>query len=184
MNTKIEIPLRKNKIAGITISSFVFVIAGIWLFINANDFQNHPLIFFRNPIVVKIMGIAGTLFFTATGIFGIKKLFDKKPGLIIDQNGITDNTSALSTGLIEWKDILEINTKQVMTTRFLLIKVKKPEKYLEKAKNGMKAKLMKSNMKIYGTPLSISYNTLKYDFKKLQDLIQTEFDKHKNVNQQ
>ena len=184
MNTKIEIPLSKNKITGITISSFVFVIAGIWLFINANDFQNHPLIFFRNPIVVKIMGIAGTLFFTATGIFGIKKLFDKKPGLIIDQNGITNNSNTTGIGLIKWQDILEIKTSQVMTTKFLLIKVKNPEKYIAKVKSGLKAKLMKYNLKYSGTPLSISSNTLKYDFKKLQDLIQTEFDKHKNINQQ
>ena len=68
-----------------------------------------------------------------------------------------------------------------MSTKFLLINVTNPEKYIGKAKNRMKAKLMRSNMKIYGTPLSITSNTLKYDFGKLEQLIQTEFERNKNV---
>ena len=119
-------------------------------------------------MVVKGVGILGILFFSATGILGFKKLFDKKVGLIIDSNGITDNSNASSVGLIEWNDITDIITKQVMSTKFLLINVANPEKYIEKAKSGMKTKLMRSNMKIYGTPLSITSNTLKYDFGELE----------------
>ena len=68
-----------------------------------------------------------------------------------------------------------------MSTKFLLINVTDPEKYIGKAKSGMKAKLMRSNMKMYGTPLSITSNTLKYDFGELEQLIQTEFDRNKNA---
>ena len=45
----------------------------------------------------------------------------------------------------------------------------------------MKAKLMRSNMKMLGTPLSITSNNLKYDFRELEKLIQTEFERNKNV---
>ena len=181
MNDKIEIPLSKNKIILLTIGSFLFVIAGIWLFANSTEFQNHSMRLLRNPMVVKSVGIISVLFFGATGVYGIRKLFDKKVGLIIDKNGITDNSNASSIGLIEWKDILEIKTEQVMSTKFLLIEVNNPEKYIEKAKNGMKARLMKANMRMYGTPLSITSNTLKYDFNKLEKLIQTELEKNKNA---
>ena len=58
-----------------------------------------------------------------------------------------------------------------MSTKFLLIKLSNPEKYIEKAKNEMTARLMRTNIKMYGTPLSITSNTLKYDFEKLEKLI-------------
>ena len=181
MENKIEIPLSKNKIILLTISSFLFVITGIWLFTNSAEIQNHSMRLLRNPIVVKSVGIMGILFFGATGIYGIRKLFDNKAGLIINENGITDNSNASSIGLIEWNDILEIKTKQVMSTKFLLIVVENPEKYIEKAKSGMKARLMKTNMKMYGTPLSITSNTLNYDFERLEKLINTEFEKNNNA---
>ena len=181
MKEKIEIPLSKNKLILGFGGSLLFVIAGIWLFLNAEIFQEHSFKLLRNPMVIKGIGIISFLFFGATGIFSFKKLFDKKVGLIIDSNGITDNTNASSIGLIEWNDITDIITKQVMSTKFLLINVANPEKYIGKAKTGMKAKLMRSNMKMSGTPISITSTTLKYDFGKLEQLIQTEFERNKNV---
>ena len=129
--------------------------------------------------IISIEGIFVILFFGTTGIYGVKKLFDKKVGLTIDLNGITDNSSALSIGLINWNDILEIRTMQVKSTKFLLIDIINPEKYIGKANNIMQAKLMKVNMNMCGTPLSITSNTLKYDFDELEKLIQTEFSRNK-----
>jgi len=181
MIKKIEIQISKNKLFLGIGASILFVILGIELFINANDFQNNSIGMLRNPMIIKSIGIIASLFFGTTGIYGLKKIFDKKAGLIIDEKGITDNSNASSIGLIEWNDITEIKTKQVMSTKFLLIEVKNPEEYIKKAKNRMKAKLMKTNMKMYGTPLSITSNTLKYNFEKLEHLIQTELKKYKNT---
>ena len=57
-----------------------------------------------------------------------------------------------------------------MSTKFLLIYTSNPDKYLERV-NGLKRKLMQSNMTMYGTPLSITSNTLKYNFDNLEKLI-------------
>ncbi|AUC75528.1 STM3941 family protein [Olleya sp. Bg11-27] len=181
MKEKIEIPLSKNKLILGLGASVLFVVLAIWMFLNANYFQEHPFKLLRTPIVIKSIGVLGVLIFGATGIFGIKKLFDKKVGLTIDSTGITDHSNASSIGLIEWKDISSVITKQVLSTKFLLINVIAPEKYIGKAQNGMKAKLMQSNMKMYGTPLSITSSTLQYDFEDLEKLILTEFDRHKNI---
>jgi hypothetical protein len=97
-------------------------------------------------------------------------MFDNKVGLTIDENGIIDSTNATSIGLIKWSEITEIKTEQVMSTKFLLIFVKDQRKILEKA-SGMKRKLMEANAKMYGTPISITANTLKFDFDKLESLI-------------
>ena len=89
--------------------------------------------------------------------------------------------NSTSIGLIEWNDILRIRTKEVMSTKFLLIDIENPEKYIKKAKNRIQAKLMKVNLNMYETPLSITSNTLKYDFGELEELIKTELKRNKNV---
>ena len=68
-----------------------------------------------------------------------------------------------------------------MSTKFLLIDIVNPEKYIGKAKNRIQARLMKANMNMYETPLSITSNTLKYDFGELEKLIQSEFEQNKNA---
>jgi hypothetical protein len=90
--------------------------------------------------------------------------------LIINEDGIIDNTNASSIGLIKWADITEIRTEQVMSTKFLLIYTNNPKQILEKAK-GIKRKLLEGNMKKYGTPLSITSNTIKYNFTDLEKLL-------------
>jgi hypothetical protein len=186
LNNRIEIPLSKTKIILLSIGSIVFSGVCIGMALNHGNARRlfSPLFkrfIYLEPETIQIIGIIGIIFFGIAGIYVLKKLFDKKIGLIIDSNGITDNSNASSIGLIEWNDILDIRTEQVMSTKFLLIDIENPEKYIKKAKSGMKANLMRSNMKMYGTPLSITSNTLKYNFGELQKLIQTEFKRNKNV---
>ncbi len=177
---KIEIPVSKTKISFLLIGALIFVILGVLFSLVPDKFTTAV---FKNPQLIRIVGIVGVLFFGAAGIYGIRKLFDKAVGLIIDDNGITDNTNASSVGLIDWSDILEVKTEQVMSTRFLLIFVDNPDEYLKRV-NGFKRKLMKGNMKMYGTPLSINSNTLRYDFCDLERLIKKKLieRKEKTIN--
>ncbi len=162
---KVEIPLSKTKLLLGIGGSILFIVVGIYLFTTLADEQTR-----FNPILVKGVGIASILFFSVAGIYGIKKMFDNNIGLTIDDIGIIDNTNATSIGLIKWADIIEIKTEQVMSTKFLLIYTSDPNRILEKVK-GMKRKLMEGNMKMYGTPLSITSNTLKYNFNDLEKLL-------------
>lgn len=164
---KIEIPLSKTKISLLVIGAVIFVIHGVLFILLPDKFTTT---FLGSPKTIMIVGVSSVLFFGAAGIYGLIKLFDKSTGLIIDENGITDHSNASSVGLVEWPDILEIRTEQVMSTRFLLIFVSNPDKYLDKA-SGFKRKLMKANMKMYGTPLSITSNTLRHNFDDLERLV-------------
>jgi len=184
LNNRIEIPLSKKKIILILIASIGFVVFGIWFIYDPQNFVSDYNIryrMFNNPELIRIIGIITTVFFGIGVVYGIKKLFDKKVALIIDSNGITDNSNASSIGLIEWNDISGIRTIKVMSTKFLLIDISNPEKYIEKAKNRIQARLMKANMNMYETPLSITSNTLNYNFGELEKLIKTEYKKNKNI---
>ena len=83
-----------------------------------------------------------------------------------------DNSNAIKVGLIEWSDIDKITTAKISSTKFLLIHVTNPDKYVERV-TGFRQKLMKGNMNIYGTPLSITPNTLQYKFDDLEQLLQS-----------
>ncbi len=166
MNT-VEIQISKKKILIILIAAFLFVVTGVLFIVTPETFLT---IFFQNPQTIRLVGFIAVIFFGAGSIYGFVKLFDKTMGLIVDENGLTDNSNASSVGLIKWSDIIEIQTEQVMSTRFLLIFVENPNKYLESV-HGYKLKLMQGNMKMYGTPLSITSNTLKYNFDDLKRLV-------------
>jgi len=166
-------------------ASLVFVVFGLLFIYKPENFvSDYGLLKFRifnNPKSIRVIGIIAVLFSGAAGIYGIKRLFDKKIGLTIDSNGITDNSNASSIGLIEWTDITGIRTEKIMSTKFLLIDIVNPEKYIGKAKNLIRAKIMRANFNMYKTPLSITSNTLKLDFDKLEKLINSEFKKNKNA---
>ena len=164
---KIEIRLSKTKIILLLLGAMVFVVLGTLFVINSEKFIS-PIM--RSPEFIRIVGIASILFFGVAGIYAIRKLFGNTVGLIIDEKGITDNTNALSIGLINWADITEIKTKQVMSTKFLLIFTNNADKYLDRV-GYFKRNLMLGNLKMYGTPLSITSNTLKYNFDDLEKLI-------------
>ncbi|MCG9792662.1 STM3941 family protein [Flavobacterium algicola] len=164
---KIEIPLSRTKLTLTIVGAFSFVFFGIVFIINPDKFITP---FLRSPELVRIVGIIASLLFTILGIYGIIKLFDKTVGLTVDENGITDNTNASSVGLIKWSEITEIKAEKVMSTKFLLIFTKNPNKFLEK-KSGIKRKILQGNMKMYGTPISITSTTLKYKFDDLNNLL-------------
>ena len=176
MIEKIEIPLSKKKIALLFIGAIVFVIFGILFVLTPETFKSS---IFRNPETIRIAGIASLLFFGLCTVFIAKKLFDNKVGLTIDQDGITDNSSATSVGLIEWKDIKGIETLQIVSTRILMLRTDQPDKYIDRAKNGISKRAMKANLKMYGSPLSIISNSLKIKFVDLERLILSEFEKRK-----
>lgn len=165
---KIEISLSKKKIILLAIGALAFVIVGVLFIIKPEVFvQHHNIISITR---VRTVGIASVIFFGAVAIYAFWKIRDKRVGLIIDENGIYDNSNSLSIGLIRWEDITEIRTEEIHSSKFLLIYVSNPEAYLNKAK-GFRKKLMQMNYKMYGTPLSITSNTLKYNFTALERVL-------------
>ena len=168
---KIEIPLSETKILLIIGGSMLFVVVGINMF-TTDEYSGFP------PAFLKLIGIVAILFFGATGIYGIIKIFDKNIGLTIDDDGIIDNSSGISVGRINWSDITRIETGEYEGTKFLLIYTTDPEYYIDKV-NVFKRKWMEANNMIFGTPLAISSVSLKLKFKDLERLVYDKLQKHR-----
>ncbi len=174
---QIEIPLSKTKMAMTFLGSLVFVGLGLWFLIYPPK-SNHWL--FGNPTLIFISGLASVIFFGLVAVVIFRKFSDKKPGLIISRQGITDNSSGVSAGLIPWTDIEEIKVSQVMSQKFLMFIVRNPQDYLDKVTNPLKRNAMKMNYKTGGSPISISSNALQTNFDELFKLLIAKMNEYKS----
>jgi hypothetical protein len=179
MNSKIEIPLNKKKVILALIGAMFFVGMGLLGALNPENFVS-PV--FRNPGVIRIIGVVGVVFFGISLFFIVPKLLEDKQGLTIDSNGIINNSNGINVGLIEWRDVTGIETIEVVSTKFLIVHIINPEEYIEREKKGILKKAMKANQKMYGSPISITSSSLKMNFKELEALIIQEYKRNrKNI---
>jgi hypothetical protein len=102
-------------------------------------------------------------------VYGITKLFDKKPGLVFSRSGIVDNSSGASAGFIPWAEIVGAEIFEAHRQKLLIIKVQNPQKYIERG-NRLKQTLNRANHKMCGSPIAISSNALKINFSELLSL--------------
>jgi hypothetical protein len=178
---KTEIALSRSKLSKLLVFSVLFLAGGLWMII-ADPQTENPV--FNNPVIkaiasygATIMGLLGIYWFT-------RKLFDRKPGLILSEQGILDNTSAFSFGLIPWSDVSEVYEKTIQASiaskqRFVTIRLFNPEEYIAKETNLLKRKLLEANARSYGSPIHISANGLKTSHADLMNLVKVYFEKYR-----
>lgn len=172
MDNQIEIQLSKTKIIFLIIGALLFVTIGLWFMITPPEISHSGRqSFFYNPTFLFFVGLLSVLFFGICFAFGLKKFFDKKPGLILNEKGVFDNSSGLSIGLIPWVDIEEVAVISINSNKFIVIRVNNPQDYLDKAKNRFTRKSMAINYKWYGSPIAISAHSLQIRHKDLYELL-------------
>lgn len=92
------------------------------------------------------------------------------PGLIISSDGIVDNSSGVSVGEIPWTEVIGIEENKIQSQKFISIKVSDPLKYANKG-NVLRRMSNRANIKICGTPVNISVNSLKIGHNELLEII-------------
>jgi hypothetical protein len=161
---ELVIELSKSKVILMILGSFGFVAAGYWLFsMDAAAMKDLPI---DDPLFVHGVGIASMVFFGMTGIVGIRKLFDKRPGLVLNSAGIIDNSSGLAAGFIPWSEIIGAEIYEVRRQKMLMIKVRNPEEFIQRG-NILQRAMVKMGSKMSGSPIAITSNTLKINFAEL-----------------
>jgi hypothetical protein len=145
-----------------------FVVLGAWL-LSLDETTIRSQRRFNDPIHVYGTGLVSIVFFGACGVLGIRKLLDKRPGLVFNSAGVVDNSSGVSAGLIPWSEIVGAEVFEIHKQKMLIIKVRNPQKYIERG-GMLKQALNKANYKMCGSPIAITSNTLKIDFFELLSL--------------
>ena len=170
---QIEIQLSKIKLVLAIVGSLIFVGLGLWFVISPPGPQH----FHRySPTTMLVAGYASIIFFGLCALILIRKLPDNRPGLIIDDEGITDNSSGISSGKVLWSDISNISLIEIRNQRLILLLVNNPYDYINRQTNKFEKKLMEINYNRYGTPLSLTSNGLKISFNDLHKLLVDNYD--------
>ncbi|MDP4094740.1 MAG: STM3941 family protein [Bacillota bacterium] len=137
----------------------------------------------HSNLVCIITGIIALIFFGICFVFIIKIALDKKPLLIISDDGITDMTTAGSKVFIPWSEIKSISVRKVFTQRFIGIDVYD----LDKLMSGIspaKQKIITANLRLKYPPISISLNMANKKFSDVLSLIQNKLNEANLKNQQ
>lgn len=117
----------------------------------------------------RLIGIASIVFFGFGMLYAVARLVRPTPALVIHSSGIFDNASGLSAGFLSWEEISGVYVAKIKGQRFLAIAVKDADGFLSR-QSGIKAKMMKMNIKLAGAAVNIPANTLPIS---LEELIQT-----------
>lgn len=172
----IEIQLNKSRIKLMLLGSIVFVVLGFYFMIYPERLLND---FIRSITVIFLSGLLGVIFFGIVGFYILKRLIKNTPGLIISNDGITDNSNGISAGFIPWSDIKEIKQINIASQSFINLMVKNPQFYINQQQGWISKKFMELNFKKYGAITWISSNTLKYDYIELIKLIESRFEEYR-----
>lgn len=143
----------RAKLLLLTAGAAVFVVLGFFI-LRSTDIEE------------RLAGIASIAFFGLCMLYGIWRLVRPAPALIIHPSGIFDNASGLSAGFLRWDEIKGIFVARIRNQRFLAIDIKDMEALLSR-QSGLKAKMMKMNVKLAGAAVNIPANTLPISLEEL-----------------
>lgn len=166
------IELSRTKLVLLVLGSCAFVAAGAWLLsfdMEEIRYGRSFTFFYNNPFIVYGAGLAAILFFGLCGLYGLRKLFDGRPGLVLNSSGIVDNASGVAAGFIPWSEVEGSGVYEVHQQKMLIIIVRDPGKYIGRG-GALSRTLNKANYKMSGSPISISSVALKIDFAELVSL--------------
>ena len=166
MAKEIFIPINRKRMVVMTVFYILCGIGGLLVVYYLGENQD-----WISSTVFKVLSVIVFLFFIiVAGTFG-KNLKNKSAGLKIDYSGIDDLSSSISHGFIKWADIKEISKVKTVSSNLLLVSVKKPQKYIDKAKNSAIKRLLNQNVALYKTPVVINVGVLTVSLTELEKLI-------------
>lgn len=199
---EVLVPLSKTKTALLLFGAIAFVVGGICLWCIADKENRSNRSFMKAvagvplkssesvatfylytldmalPLFVKAVAVANVAFFGLCAIYASFKLFDTRPGLIIDSQGLVDNSSAVAAGRIPWEEIIGLKISRLAGQRFITIEVLHPHRFIEGG-SFFSRMLNAGNRKMTGSPINISSNSLRLNFDQLVDVLTEAFEKHK-----
>ena len=141
----IVIPSKKLGNMVYALGALMFVIFGL-LFLFSSDF------------FAILIGLFSIVFFGWGFIILFKRLFTSHSLLIVDDQGMTDNSSALALGFVPWEDIENVQLRHMLNQTFISVSVKDQEAYLAKMST-LQRNATKANLKMGYPLINITLNT-------------------------
>jgi len=97
--------------------------------------------------------------------------------VIINEEGILDNSSYIAGGLIRWDDIHNIELYQLAGQKMIGIQLKDPDSYLE-SQQGLKRQLIKINQGMVQAPVNIAQSALRMPLVQIYEEMHIRWHSH------
>lgn len=161
MNNSIEIYPKTSKMIFLGISGLIFVVLGILFAIKRVEFG-------IDLFLVVITSYIGVPFFGFGFVYIMYRIIKKKPSLVVNQDGIIDNSSAISVGLIKWYEIEELFIYVFLGQKFLGIVPKDYQGFIANI-NPIKRKIIQINKGMVKAPINITQNTVSIPLEQIAE---------------
>lgn len=168
---RIEIALSKTKMRAALAGCLGFVALSVWLLSVDEPLPFLPEVF-DSAFAVNLVGGIGLAFFGLCGVMVGRKLFDRRPGLVIDHEGLDDNASGVAVGRIPWRDIAGFDDYQLQGQSMVVVRLRDPEPYLARG-NALAGAIRRANFKLCGSPVVIAASGLEIGHAELLQTLQS-----------
>ena len=131
----------------------------------------------QGSAVTLVVGAVGLLTFAGFGIGWIVLLLRAGPGLVVDDTGFNDDSSAVAVGRVAWSDVTSVSERSLFRTSFVVVNVREPRTYV--ARLGRLARLAATaNRRLFGSPVTVASVGLKTSFSSLSMLLREGFEQY------
>ena len=107
-----------------------------------------------SPIAV-VTGAVGALTFSAFGVIWAALGFRRGPGVLVDEHGFDDRSSALAVGRVPWGDVVSVRSVVVEGVAIVVVGVREPEAYVARVPRWGRA-AARANTVLVGSPVTLS----------------------------
>jgi hypothetical protein len=130
---------------------------------------------------IRVIGLFSCVLLGAGVVLLGKKILSPKFGLLINEEGIVDNGTGSSIGLVEWEDIIRLQMIGVSSSKMFLIIVREPKKYINQVNSRLARFFLRLNNRIYGSPIVIPTLTLRIEVDELENVAMEAFKKRRRM---
>ncbi|MGF9761120.1 STM3941 family protein [Microvirga sp. 0TCS3.31] len=131
----------------------------------------------QGSAVTLLVGTAGIVTFAGFGTAWIVLLLRAGPGLVVDDTGFDDRSSATAVGRVQWADVTSVSRQVMFGVSFVVVDVRDPDTYL--ARLGPVARpAAAANRRLTGSPVTVTSVGLKISFPELSMLLRESFEQH------
>lgn len=157
----LEIPRSRGKLALLVLGAAAFVALCGWM-LTLDDSKISAL--------HQVVAVVGVAFFGLALLYGLRALFDPRPGLVVRGDGFEDRSSPVAVGFVPWREVTAIEIYKLSvrgaSERVLVVKVRDPAPYA--ARGGALARMARrENLRMVGSPITLSSKSLRISLDEL-----------------
>jgi hypothetical protein len=157
----------RRKLALLLFSPCVFVVGGYCLFVRAQAIAASIGVSF---VFVRSLGLAAVVVGVLGAFIIVRMLLDNAPGLVLDDRGVTDNSTIFPAGFVPWSNISSFEPARMGQVAIVYVVLRDPKQYIASRGAFMRA-LLSATSWLYTSPVAIRPSTLQVRFQELLPLM-------------